>query len=307
MTATRSPTLAWAPSARRRPSAIVSPWSPVSDPRVTPTSSPPPRPPLRIWAGMTSSETPRLGPRVVGVSATAERTPAVARASASAAAGRPGPLLVRASSPPRPACRCWVTAWSMVVALNRSVVLRPTVSMRGGLAEEKRGVAVRRLVDARKPPTGAIRATTGPMTPAAMRATIGPRQPTAATRNSAVISDVAAAVSGAPVVAETANRGAAPASAISPPTTRPGPSRRGRAAPGFGPPRGGGDGERGPRAGERDQPADHAPGAEQPRLHRRLGQRPGRRDASGAPCGGEDGEQRRQDAAGDRRRDREPG
>ena len=48
---------------------------------------------------MTSSETPRLGPSVVGVSATAERTPGVARTSASAAAGSPGPPLVMASSP----------------------------------------------------------------------------------------------------------------------------------------------------------------------------------------------------------------
>ena len=35
----------------------------------------------------------------MGVRATAERTPGVARASVSAAAGNPGPLLVMASSP----------------------------------------------------------------------------------------------------------------------------------------------------------------------------------------------------------------
>src|SRR5215210_6189863 len=160
---------------------------------------------------MVSSETPRLGPSVVGVRATAERTPAMARASASAAAGSPGPLLVIASSPPRPACRSWVTAWSMVVELNSRVQLRPTVSISGVLADEKRRVAVRRFVDARKPPTGESRSSGGPSTPAATRATIGPRKPAAATRKSAVISDVAAAVSGALVVAETANRGAAPA------------------------------------------------------------------------------------------------
>ena len=118
----------------------------------------------------------------------------------------------------------------MVVELNSSVQLRPTVSISGVLADEKRRVAVRRFADARKPPTGEIRASGGPRTPAATRATIGPRKPTAATRKSAVISDVAAAVSGALVVAETANSGTAPASAISPPITRPGPSSRGSTA-----------------------------------------------------------------------------
>src|SRR6185312_4499070 len=102
--------------------------------------------------------TPRLGPSVVGVRATAERTPAVARASARAAAGRPGPVLVMARSPVTPACRCWVTAWSMVVELNNRVQLRPTVSINGVLADEKRRVAVRRFVEARKPPTGESRA-----------------------------------------------------------------------------------------------------------------------------------------------------
>ena len=179
---------------------------------------------------MVSSETPRLGPSVVGVSATAERTPGVARASASAAAGSPGPALVMASSPARPACRCWVTAWSMVVELNSRVQLRATVSISGVLADEKRRVAVRRFADARKPPTGESRASGGPSTPAATRATIGPRKPTATTRKSAVISDVAAAVSGALVVAETANSGTAPASASRPPITRPGPSSRGSTA-----------------------------------------------------------------------------
>src|SRR3954464_10246550 len=101
----------------------------------------------------------------------------------------------------------------MVVELNSSVQDRPTVSIRGVLDDEKRRVAVRRFVDARKPPTCERRASRGARTPAATRATIGPRRRTAATRKSAVISDVAAAVSGAPVVAATANRGTAPASA----------------------------------------------------------------------------------------------
>jgi uncharacterized protein DUF6782 len=70
---------------------------------------------------MTSSETPRLGPSVVGVNATAERAPRTTRTSASAAAGSPGPVLVIASSPVSPACRSRVTAWSMVVELNSRV------------------------------------------------------------------------------------------------------------------------------------------------------------------------------------------
>ena len=176
---------------------------------------------------MLSSEIPRLGPRVVGVTATAERTPGVARTASSVAGAKPGPVLVMASSPVRPACLCWLTAWSWVVALNSRVQLIATVSTRGVLADEKRRVAVRRFADARKPPTGESRASGGPSSPAARRATIGPRKPTATTRNSAVISDVAAAVSGARVVAETANSGTAPASASSPPMTRPGPSSRG--------------------------------------------------------------------------------
>ena len=218
MTATRSPSWACAASARWRPSAIASPCSALSDPAVTPTSRPPPCPPSRIWAGMASSEAPRLGPSVVDVSATAERTPGVARASASAAAGRPGPALVMASCPDRPACRCWVTAWSMVVVLNSSVQLIATVSTSGVLADEKRRVAAPRFAEARKPPTGESAASGGASSRAATRATIGPRKPTATTRQIAVISDVAAAVSG-------------------------------RAG-------GGRDGEQRHRAGEREQPAD---------------------------------------------------
>src|SRR3954471_10302225 len=102
----------------------------------------------------------------------------------------------------------------MVVELNSRVQLSPTGSISGVLADEKRRVAVRRLPDARKPPTGESRASGGPRTPAARRATIGPRKPTAATRKSAVISEVAAAVSGEWVVAATAKSGAAPASAM---------------------------------------------------------------------------------------------
>src|SRR5437588_4514665 len=79
-----SPMWACAVRARWRPSAIASPWRFVTDPLVTPTSRPPPWPPSRIWAGMLSSEAPMLGPRAVEVRATAERTPGVARASASA-------------------------------------------------------------------------------------------------------------------------------------------------------------------------------------------------------------------------------
>ena len=135
-----------------------------------------------------------------------------------------------ASSPVRPACRCWVTAWSMVVALNSRVQLIATVSTSGVLADEKRRVAVREVrrreeaADRREPRERR------PQEPAATRATIGPRKPTASTRKIAVISDVAAAVSGALVVVETANSGTAPASASSPPIRRPGPSSRGSTA-----------------------------------------------------------------------------
>src|SRR3954467_11675372 len=98
----------------------------------------------------------------------------------------------------------------MVGALNRRVQLMPTVSTIGVLADEKRREAVRRFAAARKPPTWETRASGGPKRPAAMRATIGPRKPTARTRKRAVISDVAAAVSGSLVLAETENRGTAP-------------------------------------------------------------------------------------------------
>ena len=121
-------------------------------------------------------------------------------------------------------------AWSVVVVLNNRVQLMATVSTRGVLAEEKRRVAVPRLADARKPPTGDSAESGGPTTRAAIRATIGPRKPTARTRQIAVISDVAAAVSGVLVVVEMVNSGTAPASASSPPMTRPGPTRRGSTA-----------------------------------------------------------------------------
>ena len=69
---------------------------------------------------------------------------------------------VTASSPVRPACLCWVTAWSCVVVLNSRVQLIATVSTSGVLADEKRRVAVRRFADARNPPTGESRASGGP-------------------------------------------------------------------------------------------------------------------------------------------------
>src|SRR4051794_15602682 len=98
------------------------------------------------------------------------------------------------------------------------------------MAEEKRRVAVLRFAEARKPPTGEIAENGGRSRPAITRATTGPRKPTAVTRNSAVISDVAAAVCGLLVALETANSGAAPARAIRPPITRPFPTPRGSTA-----------------------------------------------------------------------------
>ncbi len=88
-------------------------------------------------------------------------------------------------------------AWSVVVVLNSRVQLMATVSTMGVLADENRRVAVPRFAEARKPPTGDSAASDGATRRAATRATIGPRKPTATTRQMAVISDVAAAVSGA--------------------------------------------------------------------------------------------------------------
>src|SRR4051794_4889877 len=167
---------------------------------------------------------------MVGVTATADRTPGVARTSASAACGRPAAELDSDRSCDRPACRSARTAWSWVVVLNSSVQLKATVSTSGVIAEEKRRVAVFRLADARKPPTGEIAENGGRRTPAITRATTGPRKPTAVTRNSAVIPDGAAAVGGLLVGLDPANSGGAPAGAISPPITRPLPTLRGSMA-----------------------------------------------------------------------------
>ena len=52
-------------------------------------------------------------------------------------------------------------------------------------------------------------------------------------------------------------------------------------------------------AGEREQPADEAAGADQPRLDRGVGERERRPHAGGASSGGQDGEQRDRDSAGD--------
>ena len=208
-----------------------------------------------------SPETPRLGPSVVDVSATAERTPRVARASASAAAGRPGPALVMASWPVSPACICWVVAWSMVVVLKKKVQLTATVSTSGVLAEEKRRVAAPRFAEARNPPTGESAVSAGASSRATAYVTTGPKKAAATTRKSALISDVA----------------------------------RGCLRVGGG----GRDREQRDRAGERDQPADDAPGSQQPGLDRGVGEREGRRHAGGAPSGGQHREQRGGDSAAD--------
>src|SRR6476661_2154679 len=151
---------------------------------------------------MVSADAPRLGPSVVDVKAAAERTPGVARTSASAAGGRPGPALVIASLLVIAASRWALAAWSIVVVLNSSVQLIATVRTIGVLADEKRRVAVARFAEARKPPTGDSEASAGASSRAAAWATTGPRKPTASTRQIAVISDVAAAVSGVLVVVE---------------------------------------------------------------------------------------------------------
>ena len=156
----------------------------------------------------------------------------------------------------------------MVVELNSSVQLMPTVSTSGVLADEKRRVAVRRFAEARKPPTGDSRRERRPQD-----------------RGGEAGHDRA----------EEADRGDEE-------ERRHLRGRRGRVRAAGG----GRDGEQRRRAGERDQAADHAARAEQPRLDRGVGQREGRRHARGAPAGGEDGEQRGHDAAADGRRDRQP-
>ena len=118
----------------------------------------------------------------------------------------------------------------MVVLLKSKVQLSATDSTSGVLADEKRRVAARRFAAARKPPTGEIAESTGRSSSAAMRATIGPRKPTAATRKRAFSSDVAAAVCGLCVTAETENSGTAAAIAIPPPISLPRPIRRGSTA-----------------------------------------------------------------------------
>ena len=118
----------------------------------------------------------------------------------------------------------------MVVLLKSKVQLSATDSTSGVLADEKRRVAARRLAAARKPPTGEIAESAGRRISAAMRATIGPRKPTAATRKRAFSSDVAAAVCGLCVTAETENSGTAAAIAIPPPISLPRLSPRGSTA-----------------------------------------------------------------------------
>src|SRR5205814_10064460 len=115
----------------------------------------------------------------------------------------------------------------MVVLPKKRVQLRATVSTSGVLADEKRRVAAPRFAEARNPPTGESVPSGGPSNRATRYGTIGPRKAAATTRKIALSSDVAAAVSGVEVVAETVNSGAAAASATSPPSTRAGPSSRG--------------------------------------------------------------------------------
>src|SRR3954447_22316649 len=114
----------------------------------------------------------------------------------------------------------------MGVVLNSKVQLIATVSTSGVLAEENRRLAAARLAEARNPPTGEIAPHSGRSTLATIRAMSGPRQPAAITRQIASSSEVAAAVAGVVVAAETAKSGTAAAIATSPPIMRPGPSSR---------------------------------------------------------------------------------
>src|SRR5439155_1171557 len=87
-----------------------------------------------------------------------------------------------------------------------------------------------RFAEARKPPTGEIAPHSGRSTLATTRAMSGPRQPAAITRQIASSSEVAAAVAGVVVAAETAKSGTAAAIATSPPIMRPGRSSRAQEA-----------------------------------------------------------------------------
>src|SRR3954468_20441871 len=96
-----------------------------------------------------------------------------------------------------------------------------TVSTSGVLADENRRLAAARFAEARNPPTGEIAPHRGRSRLSGILATSGPRQPAAITRKIASSSEVAAAVAGVVVAAETAKSGTAPAIATSPPIMRP--------------------------------------------------------------------------------------
>src|SRR4051812_19551643 len=91
-----------------------------------------------------------------------------------------------------------------------------TVRTSGVLAEENRRLVAARFAEARNPPTGEIAPNSGRRMLATILARSGPRQPAAITRQIASSSEVAAAVAGVVVAAETAKRGTAAAIASSP-------------------------------------------------------------------------------------------
>ena len=152
-------------------------------------------------------------------------------------------------------------AWSIVVVLNSRVQLIATVSTSGVMADEKRRVAVPKLAEARKPPTGATAPSAGASNRAAARATTGPRE---ANRDH-----------------ETDRRQLG--------------GRRG----GLRGARGGGHGEQRDGAGQGEQPPDHASGTQQARLNGRVGEGDRRRHAGGTTAGGQDRQQRGGQSGGD--------
>jgi hypothetical protein len=172
---------------------------PGQEPATTPTSSPPHASVQHLRRSHVVGEADAAWAEHRRLSATAERPASrtSARAARRAAAeARDGEILLQAGAP-RP-----LTAWSMVVLLNSKVQLSATDSTSGVLADEKRRVAARRLAVARKPPTGEIAESTGAAS--ANARDDRPEKPTAATRK-AFSSDVAAAVCGLCVTAETEN------------------------------------------------------------------------------------------------------
>ena len=232
----------------------MSPCSAASEPAVTPTSSPPPCPPLRTCAGTTSSETPE---------ARAERRGGERHRRAHPGNG--------AHVGQRRGGQSGTCARDRELARHARVPLLGDGVVDGGRAEQQ-GAA-----QADGQHQGRAGRREAPCGGAQVR-----RRKEAADR-------------GEPRERRAEHAGGEPRHDRPEEADRRHEEERGHLRCRRGRVRGAGrgrDGEQRHRAGDRQQPADHAPRAEQPWLGRGFGQRVGRRHAGGAPSGGEDGEQR---------------